>query len=756
MALTKATLIDLNSNELVLDLDADTSITADTDDTIHFKIAGSDEITMTATAIAPSTSDGQALGTSSLMFSDLFLASGSVVNFNNGDVTLTHSSNTLTLGGGALDVDGGITIDNITIDGTTIALSADDLTIDVAGDIILDADGGDILIKDAGTTIGELGNSSSDFAISATVQDKDIAFKGNDGGATITALTLDISEAGAATFNDKIIMGTNKEVQFVDTNESIKSDGSKLILKSGGTTFNLPASDGSAGQFLKTDGSGTLSFDTVSSAADDLTAGDAAVTLTTTSGNITIDAQGNDSDIIFKGTDGSSDTTFLTIDGSEAGAATFNNKIVATELDISGNIDVDGTTNLDVVDIDGAVDMASTLQVDGAITTSSEMVITTNTNTAQLTLKSTDADANTGPTLQLVRDSGSPADNDLIGSIGFVADDDGGNTFTAFDMFAKVTDVSDGSEDGEMQLRVMVAGTLTDRIKLNADGTTFTGGINVGNTISAASSNLTLDVSGDIVLDADGDNVTIKDGSNTTLDIVSNSTTEVTLDAPGRIILSADDNGEIKFADGASVYGQFKDDSDRLRIEALIQDADIMFVGNDGGSEVTAASFDMSDAGKMTVNNGITVSDGDISFASGHGIDFSATADSGATGATDSSETFKDYEEGDWTPAATNLGMDTIHAAKYTKIGEFVSVYCDITRNSSPSDTSQGTSFGGMPFNAGDDYPNGFSFCATVTEAVRTAASGGSIAVTGLDGVPLTRSQLAGKRCQHYVTFLTL
>ena len=83
MALTKATLIDLNSNELILDLDADTSITADTDDTIHFKIAGSDEITMTATAFAPSTSDGQALGTSSLMFADLFLASGSVGNSKN-------------------------------------------------------------------------------------------------------------------------------------------------------------------------------------------------------------------------------------------------------------------------------------------------------------------------------------------------------------------------------------------------------------------------------------------------------------------------------------------------------------------------------------------------------------------------------------------------------------------------------------------------------------------------------------------------
>jgi len=62
----------------------------------------------------------------------------------------------------------------------------------------------------------------------------------------------------------------------------------------------------------------------ISSAADDITAGDAAINLTTTAGNITIDAQGNDTDIIFKGTDNSSDITMLTLDGSEAGAATFN------------------------------------------------------------------------------------------------------------------------------------------------------------------------------------------------------------------------------------------------------------------------------------------------------------------------------------------------------------------------------------------------------------------------------------------------
>ncbi len=49
--------------------------------------------------IAPTSSDGAALGTTGLMFSDLFLASGGVINFNNGNVTLTHSAGVLTLGG---------------------------------------------------------------------------------------------------------------------------------------------------------------------------------------------------------------------------------------------------------------------------------------------------------------------------------------------------------------------------------------------------------------------------------------------------------------------------------------------------------------------------------------------------------------------------------------------------------------------------------------------------------------------------------
>lgn len=51
-------------------------------------------------AVCPSTDNGAPLGDLTLQWSDLFLASGAVINFNNGDVTLTHSTNTITIGGG--------------------------------------------------------------------------------------------------------------------------------------------------------------------------------------------------------------------------------------------------------------------------------------------------------------------------------------------------------------------------------------------------------------------------------------------------------------------------------------------------------------------------------------------------------------------------------------------------------------------------------------------------------------------------------
>jgi len=93
-------------------------------------------------------------------------------------------------------------------DGTnlTIASSAI-LTIDAGADIVLDAGGANVTFKDDGTAIGDFSNSSSDFVITSSVQDKDIIFKGDDGGSAITALTMDMSDAGAATFNNAITSG---------------------------------------------------------------------------------------------------------------------------------------------------------------------------------------------------------------------------------------------------------------------------------------------------------------------------------------------------------------------------------------------------------------------------------------------------------------------------------------------------------------------------------------------------------------------
>ena len=65
--------------------------------TINFHANNSKEMVLVENAFTPGTSDGIALGTTSLMWSDIFLASGAVMNFNNGNVTITHSSNTLTV-----------------------------------------------------------------------------------------------------------------------------------------------------------------------------------------------------------------------------------------------------------------------------------------------------------------------------------------------------------------------------------------------------------------------------------------------------------------------------------------------------------------------------------------------------------------------------------------------------------------------------------------------------------------------------------
>ena len=143
------------------------------------------------------------------------------------DVSGAFTNGSTLVSTGKITADAGIDIDNINIDGTTIALSSGDLTIDVEGTIILDGDeaGATVHFKDGGTHWGSIYRSDSNFNIESETSDKDIIFKGNDGGSVITALTLDMSEAGAATFNDKITAVGTSVFTSLDISGNIDVDG---------------------------------------------------------------------------------------------------------------------------------------------------------------------------------------------------------------------------------------------------------------------------------------------------------------------------------------------------------------------------------------------------------------------------------------------------------------------------------------------------------------------------------------------------
>ena len=101
-----------------------------------------------------------------------------------------------------------LTVDEITLNADTLTAS-DDFIIDAVGDITLDAADNQIFFKDNGTTVGTLSMTDSNLKIISGVSDKDIILAGSDGGSEVTALTLDMSDAGSATFNNDVTVSGN-------------------------------------------------------------------------------------------------------------------------------------------------------------------------------------------------------------------------------------------------------------------------------------------------------------------------------------------------------------------------------------------------------------------------------------------------------------------------------------------------------------------------------------------------------------------
>ena len=113
----------------------------------------------------------------------------------------------------------------------------------------------------------------------------------------------------------------------------------------------------------------------------------------------------------------------------------------------------------------------------------------------------------------------------------------------------------------------------------------------------------------------------------------------------------------------------------------------------DGGN---ATAITISSAELVTVANGLTLTDGNVVVAAGHGIDFSATGNISGT----SSELLDDYEEGTWTPSLSSPGYSFgTHTGTYVKVGRVCTVTGNLVVNGVGTNTSS-IAINGFPFSA--------------------------------------------------------
>ena len=294
------------------------------------------------------------------------------------------------------------------------------------------------------------------------------------------------------------------------------------------------------------------------------------------------------------------------------GNATFAGQITAATLDISGNIDIDGTTNLDVVDIDGAVDMASNLTLAG------------------------NADFN--------------GNLDVDGTANLDAVDIDG----AVDMASNLTLAGNADFNGNLDVdgttdldTTNVVGTLTVTGDIAADNVTVN-----GNTVSTSSGNLTLDSTGGTV--AVSDNITVSgngsvtgtfdvDGA-TTLDgltVAEGAAFSSTLDVDGATTLDGLTVAEAAaFSAGVTITGALDANGgasiDNVQIGVTNDNEIDTSSGNlviDSAGGTTTVDDNLTVSGNLTVNgttttiNSTTVAIDDKNFQVATGAADDAAAD---------------------------------------------------------------------------------------------------------------------------------
>ena len=244
---------DLNGEELILDADADTSITADTDDQIDIKIAGADDFQFTAntfTAQSGSTIAAQALTTTTIT------ASGIVKTDDTTEATSTTD--------GSLQTDGGLSVAKDAVIGDDLKLLSDSAVLSFGADsdvtVTHDPDDG-LFLKSAAT------GDDNPFLLTLQTGETDIA--AND---ILGAINFQAPDEGTGT--DAILVAAGIEA-VSEGDFSSSSNATKLSFKTGASEAASEKMSLSSGGNLTISGDLTVS-------GDDITMG------TNTAGNLLV------------------------------------------------------------------------------------------------------------------------------------------------------------------------------------------------------------------------------------------------------------------------------------------------------------------------------------------------------------------------------------------------------------------------------------------------------------------------------------
>ena len=227
--------------------------------------------------------------------------------------------------------------------------------------------------------------------------------------------------------------------------------------------------------------------------------------------------------------------------------------------------------------------------------------ITTADNDPQLTLISTDADANEGPVIDLQRNSASPADDDNGPRIKFTGKNDAGEDVEYTRVRFNIQDMTDGTEDGQMDIATMINGSLQNRVFINDTGVTINdAGVNSDFRVESDTNTHAFNLDGAngiIGMGTSFSNVTTTDGRHGI--VMNDKTTGFYL---GVIQASANGNASLIL----------NRDSDDGSIAVFAQDANIEGTISSSGSTISYNAFSGSHWSRLVDNSKPTILKGTI------------------------------------------------------------------------------------------------------------------------------------------------